>query len=144
MALLALPGPLTAHIRPLTASSTWMLFSPCPQLTPYNIGSQKLLQHKHLHYLASANNFRTVLDSERKERRNVVILGRLLFLVHVSSSSSFFKYTKRRTFLVLQGLRLQAPNAGAQGPFLVRELDPTCHNKHPHASKKLKDPLCYN
>ena len=94
IALLALPGPLTAHIRPLTPSPTWMLFSPCPQLTPHYIGSQNLLQHKHLHCLASANNFWTVLVSERKERRNLFILGSPLFLVRVPSSCSFFKYTK--------------------------------------------------
>ena len=32
------------------------------------------------------------------------------------------------TSLVIQGLRLWAPNAGSQLPSLVRELDPTCHN----------------
>ena len=32
------------------------------------------------------------------------------------------------TSLVVQWLRLHAPNAGAQVRFLVRELDPACHN----------------
>jgi len=32
------------------------------------------------------------------------------------------------TFLMVRWLRLQAPNAGTWIPFLVRELDPTCHN----------------
>ena len=45
---------------------------------------------------------------------------------------------------MLQGPRLQAHNAGAQVPFLVSQLDTTCHNKDPHASEKAKDPLCYN
>ena len=46
---------------------------------------------------------------------------------------------------MLQGPRLQAHiMQGAQVPFLARELDPTCHNKDPHASEKAKDPLCYN
>ena len=32
------------------------------------------------------------------------------------------------TFLVVQWLRIPAPNAGAQVWSLLRELDPTCHN----------------
>ena len=34
----------------------------------------------------------------------------------------------RRTSLVVQWLGLCAPNAGTQGPSLVRELDTTYHN----------------
>ena len=33
------------------------------------------------------------------------------------------------TSLVVQWLRLRAPNAGAQVRFLVRELDPVCRNR---------------
>ena len=36
------------------------------------------------------------------------------------------------TFLVIQWLRLQAPNVGGQVLSLVRELDPTCCNQKGH------------
>ena len=34
----------------------------------------------------------------------------------------------QRTFLVVQWLRLYAPNAGGQVQSLVRELEPICYN----------------
>ena len=36
--------------------------------------------------------------------------------------------TSTGTSLVVQWLRFQAPKAGGQVPFLVRELDPICRN----------------
>ena len=36
-----------------------------------------------------------------------------------------------RNFLVVQRLRLRAPNAGDQVQFLIGKLDPTCRNYDP-------------
>ena len=105
---------LTPHIRPLTPSPTWKLFSSCPQLTPHNIGSQKLLQHKHLHCLASTNasgpNWSVRGEKEETWSFWVALYSLFMFPVILVSLN-----TPKKDFAGAPGPRLQAHNAGSPG-----------------------------
>ena len=52
------------------------------------------------------------------------------------------KHLKTETSLVVQWLRLWAPNAEVEVQPLVWELDPTCLNEEFDAATK--DPTCHN
>jgi len=47
---------------------------------------------------------------------------------HTEQFETFVKIQSTGTSLVVQRLRLHAPNGEARVPLLIRELDPACQN----------------
>ena len=114
-------GNALAYIKQLLNSPTTAKVS--DYLENYGVTSEKLLKE--------LLDNRILIRSEKIRRDDD---GKDSFCISYKPGKKNVNYNsvlraiKGETSLVVQGLRLRAPNAGAWVQFLVKELDPACCN----------------